>query len=259
VLSYSTWQNRFHGESNVLGQKFLLDRKPYVVIGVMPRNFEFPLNPGHLNRSELWVPFSFTEQELSAPAAANWSYSMVGRLKPDVTPSQAVSDAGRVAQETVRNYPAFMAGFTIRPVVRPLNEETVEQARPLVRALFYAVLVVLLIACANLAGLLLVRAIRRRREIAVRLALGASSSTLLWQAILESMVLSVAGGIVGLTLATIALRVGVRMLPETLPRVNEIGLDWQVVCFALGLAVLTGVICGLAPAFAAIRTSVNDA
>jgi putative ABC transport system permease protein len=259
VLSYSTWQNRFHGESNVLGQKFLLDRKPYVVVGVMPRNFEFPLNPGHLNRSELWVPFSFTEQELSAPAAANWSYSMVGRLKPDVTPSQAVSDAGRVAQETVRNYPAFMAGFTIRPVVRPLNEETIEQARPLVRALFYAVMVVLLIACANLAGLLLVRAIRRRREIAVRLALGASSSTLLWQAILESLVLSVAGGIVGLTLATIALRVGVRMLPETLPRVNEIGLDWQVVCFALGLAVLTGVICGLAPAFAAIRTSVNDA
>ena len=259
VLSYSTWQNRFHGESNILGQKFLLDRKPYVVVGVMPRNFEFPLNPGHLNRSELWVPFSFTEQELSAPAAANWSYSMVGRLKPDVTPSQAVSDAGRVAQETVRNYPAFMAGFTIRPVVRPLNEETIEQARPLVRALFYAVMVVLLIACANLAGLLLVRAIRRRREIAVRLALGASSSTLLWQAILESMVLSVAGGIVGLTLATIALRVGVRMLPETLPRVNEIGLDWQVVCFALGLAVLTGVICGLAPAFAAIRTSINDA
>jgi len=259
VLSYSTWQSRFQGDKNILGKKILLDRKPYVVIGVMPRNFEFPLNPGHLNRSELWVPISFTTQELSAASSANWSYQMVGRLKPDVSPAQAVDDAGRVARDTIRNYPAFMAtGFSMHPVVRPLSEETVEQARPLIRTLFLAVAVVLLIACANLAGLLLVRAIRRRREIAVRLALGASSATLLWQAMLESLVLSVSGGLVGLVLAAVALRVGVSLLPETLPRVNEIGLDWQVICFALGLAVLTGVICGLAPAFAAIRTSVND-
>jgi putative ABC transport system permease protein len=216
------------------------------------------LIPGHLNRSELWVPISFNAQELSQGSAANWSYGMVGRLKPDVTPAQAVGDAERVAKETIRNYPAFMAGFTMHPVVRPLNEETVEQARPLIRTLFLAVAVVLLIACANLAGLLLVRGIRRRREIAVRLALGASSTTLLWQAILESLVLSIAGGVVGLALAAIALRVGISMLPETLPRINEIGLDWVVVCFALSLAVVTGIICGLAPAFAAIRTSVND-
>jgi putative ABC transport system permease protein len=259
VLSYSTWQSRFQGDKNILGKKILLDRKPYVVIGVMPRNFEFPLNPGHLNRSELWVPISFTPQELSVASSANWSYQMVGRLKPDVSTAQAVDDAGRVARDTIRNYPAFMAtGFSMHPVVRPLSEETVEQARPLIRTLFLAVAVVLLIACANLAGLLLVRAIRRRREIAVRLALGASSATLLWQAMLESLVLSVSGGLVGLVLAAVALRVGVSLLPETLPRVNEIGLDWQVVCFALGLAVLTGVICGLAPAFASIRTSVND-
>jgi putative ABC transport system permease protein len=258
VLSYDTWQSRFHGDQNILGKKILLDRKPYVVIGVMPRNFEFPLNPGHLNRSELWVPISFQGGELTPTAGANWSYTMVGRLKPGVTPEQAVSDAGRVAQDTMRNYPAFMAGFHIRPVVRPLSEETIEQARPLVRTLFLAVTVVLLIACANLAGLLLVRAIRRKREIAVRLALGASSTTLLWQAILESLVLSVSGGLIGLILAAIALHVGVKLLPETLPRVDEIGLDWPVVGFALGLAVLTGIICGLAPAFAAIRTSVND-
>jgi len=258
VLSYSTWQSRFHGDTQILGKKILLDRKPYLVIGVMPRDFEFPLVPGHLNRSELWVPFSFTADELSTTASANWSYQMVGRLKPGVTPEQAVSDAGRVAAETVRNYPAFMAGFSIRPVVRPLHEETVEQARPLVRTLFLAVFVVLLIACANLAGLLLVRAIRRRREVAVRLALGARAATLLRQAILESLVLSVAGGVVGLVLAAVALKVGLSQLPETLPRVNEISLDWQVMAFALGLAILTGAICGLAPAFAAIRTSVND-
>ena len=101
-------------------------------------------------------------------------------------------------------------------------------------------IVVLLIACANLAGLLLVRSIRRRREIAVRLALGARAATLLRQAIVESMVLSLAGGVIGLALAAVALRVGVSLLPETLPRVREIGLDWPVMLFALGLALLTG-------------------
>ncbi len=258
VLSYATWQSRFHGDRNIVGQKILLDRKPYIVIGVMPRNFEFPLVPGHLNRSELWVPMSFTEQELSQNSASNWSYQMVGRLKPGVTPAQAVMDAKTVAAETMRNYPAYMAGFTMHPVVRPLHEETIEQARPLVRTLFLAVVVVLLIACANLAGLLLVRAIRRRREVAVRMALGANASALLRQALLESLVLSITGGILGLILASIALRIGSSLLPETLPRVDEISVDWVVVAFSLGLALLTGAICGLAPAFAAIRTSVND-
>ena len=258
VLSYATWESRFHSDQGILGKKILLDRKPYLVIGVMPRGFEFPLVPGHLNRSELWVPMSFRADELTSTAAANWSYNMVGRLKPDVTPAQAVSDSTRVANETIRNYPAFMAGFSMHPVVRPLREETIEDARPLLRTLFLAVAVVLLIACANLAGLLLVRAIRRRREVAIRLALGASSATLLRQAILESLVLSVTGGILGLVLAGIALRLGMRFLPETLPRVAEIGLDWSVAGFALALAVVTGLLCGLAPAFAAIRTNTND-
>ena len=258
VVSYSLWQNRLHGDPHVLGSKLLLDRKPYVVIGVMPRNFEFPLVPGHLNSSELWVPMSFTPNETSSGGEANWSFSMVGRLKPGITRAQAESDAERVAQETMRNYPPFMASLHIRAVVRSLHEETVEQARLLVRTLFLAIVVVLLIACANLAGLLLVRAIRRRREVAVRLALGASAGVLLRQAILESLVLSVSGGLLGLILAATALRVGVSWLPETLPRIKEIGLDWQVISFAIILAVFTGLVCGLAPAFAALRTSVNE-
>ena len=183
---------------------------------------------------------------------------MVGRLKPGVTVAQAQSDAQRVARETMRSYPAFMRSLRIHAVVTPLREDTVEQARPLVRTLLFAVIVVLLIVCANMAGLLLVRSLRRRREIAVRLALGARAATLLQQAIVESLVLSLAGGGIGLALAAIALRVGVSLLPETLPRVREIGLDWPVMLFALGLAVLTGLLCGLAPAFAAIRTSVNE-
>src|SRR5262249_35591336 len=97
LLSYSLWKGRLHGDAGVLGSKILLDRKPYVVIGVMPRNFEFPLVPGHLNRSELWVPMSFTDQETGGTGAAGWNFSMVGRLKPGITPAQAEGDAGRVA------------------------------------------------------------------------------------------------------------------------------------------------------------------
>ncbi len=258
VLSYPTWQSRFHGDPDILGKKILLDRKPYVVIGVMPAGFEFPLSPGHLNQSKLWIPMSFEPEELTT-GGSSWQYEMTGRLKRGVSIEQAENDAERVAEETMRNYPAFMSSIHITATVGPQRETTVSDARALVRTLFLAVFVVLLIACANLAGLLLVRAIRRQREMAVRLALGASATTLLRQTVLESLVLSVTGGIVGLGLAAAALKVGLRLLPETIPRVNEIGLDWMVVGFALLLAVSTGVICGLAPAFAAIRTSVSDA
>jgi predicted permease len=258
VLSYGMWRTRFHGDMKILGSKVLLDRKPYTVTGVMPRNFEFPLEPGHVSQSELWVPLSLKPEEFTAGSAASWTFRMVGRLKPGIAAEQARSDAERVARETMRSYPAFMHSLRIHSVVKPLREDTVEQARPLVRALLFAVIVVLLIACANLAGLLLVRSIRRRREIAVRLALGARTATLLRHAIVESMVLSIAGGGIGLALAAFALRIGVSLLPATLPRVREIGLDWPVMLFALGLAVLTGLLCGLAPAFAAIRTNVSE-
>src|SRR5690348_8214623 len=117
------------------GARFYSIRKPYIVIGVMPRDFEFPLVPGHLNSSELWVPMSFNQQELTT-GAASWNFNMVGRLKAGVTPAQAESDAERVARETMRNYPAFMSSMHIRAVVRSLHEETVEQARQLVRTLF---------------------------------------------------------------------------------------------------------------------------
>src|SRR6185437_15320146 len=259
LLSYATWKKRFDGDAGIVGKKILLDRKPYIVIGVMPRNFKFPLNPGRLNHSELWVPFSASPQELSSTAAANWSYQMVGRLKPGVSPEQAVQDATRVAGETMRNYPAYMAGMKIRPVVNSLKSETVREAKPLIRTLFLAVFVVLLIACANLAGLLLVRAIRRRKEIALRIALGAQSAVLLRQAVLESLVLSISGGVVGLLLAWIALRVGASALPESLPRIADIHMNWVVAGFALLLGLLTGLICGIAPGFAAMHTGVNEA
>jgi putative ABC transport system permease protein len=258
VLSYHMWQSRFHGDPGIIGNKILLDRKPYVVIGVMPRNFEFPLVAGRLNRSELWAPMSFTPDELSPTSAANWGYNMVGRLKPGVTVEQATQDAGRVAQEVMRGFPPEFKQIHITAHVKSLKESAVDAGKPLVHILTYAVLVVLLIACLNVAGLLLVRAIRRRRELAVRLALGASPRALIGNSLMEGILLSGAGGMLGLLLAAIALKITVPLLPESMPRIDGIHLDASVVLFALVLALLTGALCGLAPAFAAIRTRVNE-
>jgi predicted permease len=259
VLSYSTWQSRFHGDKNVIGSKILLNRKPYEVIGVMPRNFEFPLVAGRLNQTELWLPMSFTSDELSPGMSnGNWSFQMVGRLKPGVTAAQAQQDADRVAQEVMRNFPPALKTIHIHAVVDSLKESAVAAGRPLVRILTLAVLVVLLIASLNVAGLLLVRAIRRRREFAVRLALGASPRALVSNSLIEGVLLSGSGGLLGLLLAAATLRVAVPLLPESMPRVDGIHLDLGVIFFALCLALLTGALCGMAPAFAALRTRVNE-
>jgi predicted permease len=257
VLSYQTWRSRFRGDPQVLGRTIQLDRKPYEIIGVMPREFEFPLVPGQLNRSELWVPMSLTPADISN--AGSWNFRMVARLKPGVTAPQAQQDMELVSQDIMRHFPAGMASLKIHANVQPLDGYTVASARPLIRTLFLAVAVVLFIACANLAGLLLVRVIRRRREISVRLALGASARAVLMQNLIETLVLSVSGGILGLGVAWLALRIGIHALPETLPRINSIALDGKVVGFALLLAIVTGLACGLLPALAASRTQVNDA
>lgn len=259
VLSYATWKTRFGGSPAVLGRKILLNREPYVVIGVMPRNFEFPIAAGIISRCELWVPMSFTAEDLDPQNGANWSWAMIGRLKPGVTVAEAQSDAERVAQEIMRHRPAAIASFQIHAMVHPLGEVTVEQARPRLRLLFLAVAIVLLIACANLAGLLLVRAIQHQREIAVRLAVGAPAGALLRQTLIESVTLSLSGGVLGIGLAALAVRLGRTWVPTSLPRIDDIRLNWTVVTFGLVLALLTGLLCGLAPAFAALRTNVNAA
>lgn len=257
VLSYQTWRSRFNGDPQVLGRTIQLDRKPYEIVGVMPRDFEFPLLPGQLNRSELWVPMSLTQDEIET--AGSWNFRMVGRLKPGMTAAQAQQDMQLVTQDIMRHFPPGMSSLKIHANVQALDQHTVADARPLIRTLFLAVAVVLFIACANLAGLLLVRVIRRRREISVRLALGASGRAVLTQNLIETLVLSVSGGVLGLAFAWLALRVGVHALPETLPRVNSIGLDGKVMGFAMLLAIFTGLFCGLIPALAASRTQVNEA
>ena len=253
VLSYVAWKSRFNANPEVIGTKIDLDREPYTIIGVMPRNFEFPIDAGCV----LWVPVSFSAGELSPEQETNWDFLMVGRLKLGVTIAQAQDDGRRVAAQIMRTYPPNLSTIRIRPVVYPLHEITVEQARPLLHMLFLAVIVVLLIACVNLAGLLLVRANRRQRETAVRRALGAPGRTLLCQAILESLVISVTGGILGIGLASLALVVGADFLPANLPLTSQIALNWEVAGFALLLALLTGVLCGLVPGLADLRISVS--
>ncbi len=247
VLSYQTWRNRFNGDPQILQRKILLDRKPYQVIGVMPRDFEFPLSPGQISRCELWVPMHFTQAEL-IQGAGNWGYSLIGRLKPGINPAQAEQDALPAAQEIMRSFPPALSSRRVHPAVRRLNEMTIAYARSFIHTLFIAVLVVLFIAAANLAGFLLVRMMNRRRELSVRLAMGASRFAIIRQPVLEALMLSLVGGLLGVAFAAFALQLGVSFLPETLPRINSIRLDGSVLALALGIALLTGLFCGLTPA-----------
>jgi predicted permease len=254
VISYPLWLNRYHRDPQVIGNSIVLDRKPYTIVGVMPRDFEFPPQNGRLDQPQVWVPMSLSPDELSADHAGFWGYHIVARLKDGVTFEQAAGDADRVAQQIMREFPPSMSALRIRGEVTPLLDYAVANVRPLLRDLLLATLVVLLVACANVAGLLLVRAIRRRREYAVRLALGASSSVIIREAILEGLLLSVAGGLLGLAAAAAAIRAALHVLPDSMPRINSVSIDATVASFAVALALLSGILCSLAPAFAALRT-----
>jgi putative ABC transport system permease protein len=258
VISYALWMNRYHRDRQILGSSIVLDRKPYAIIGVMPRSFEFPLVNGHLNQAQLWVPMSLTPDELSDEQAGFWGFHMVARLRDGVTLAQAAQDTDRVSRQIMRGFPASMSAIHIQGNIRPLREYAVGDIRPLLRTLFVAVAIVLLIACVNVAGLLLVRAIRRRREYAIRLALGASSSAMIRECVFEGVLLSLAGGLLGLAFAATAIRTALHLLPESMPRIDSISMDAAVAGFALLLAVLTGGLCSLAPAFAALRTNLTE-
>ncbi len=258
VISYALWLNRYQRDPRVLGSSIDLDRRPYTIIGVMPRSFEFPLQDGQLDQVQLWVPMGLTPDELSETNAGFWGFQMVARLKDGVTLQQAAQDADRVARQIMRGFPASMSAIHIQGDVGSLMEYAVADVRPLLRTLFFAVSIVLLIACVNVAGLLLVRAIRRRREYAVRLALGARASAIIRESMCEGILLSVAGGVVGLAFAAAAIQTALHLLPESMPRVDSITIDGIVVGFALLLALATGVLCSLAPAFAALRTNLTE-
>jgi len=258
VICYGLWLNRYNRDPHVLGSSIVLDRKVYSIIGVMPPSFEFPLQAGRLDQAQLWVPMSLTPDELSDDHAGFWGYHMVARLQDGVTLPQAANDADRIARQIMRDFPVRLSAVHIRGDVTPLREYTVADVRPLLRTLFFAVAVVLLLICVNVAGLLLVRALRRHREYAVRLALGARSGAIVRVSVFEGLLLSMAGGLLGLALAAIAIRTVLRFLPDSMPRIDSISMDASVAAFALLLALASGILCSLAPAFAALRTNLTQ-
>ncbi|HEX3985055.1 MAG TPA: ABC transporter permease, partial [Acidobacteriaceae bacterium] len=181
VISYALWQERFQADTGVVGKIVDLDRRPYTVIGVMPRSFEFPIEAGRLNHRDLWIPMSFTPDERQ-DETDNFMYGAVARLKPGVTLAQARADVHRMIASIEAQIPQKF-GIHLTSDVRSLQEETVSAARPLLRILMGATVLILCIACVNLANLLLVRGAGRRREFGVRLALGAGRRAMLRQSL----------------------------------------------------------------------------
>jgi putative ABC transport system permease protein len=251
VISYAMWKDRFGGSPDVLGRTIDLDLTPYTIVGVMPRGFETPSGLGWLQTQDLWVPLSLTPTEEKSEGD-NFDYGAVARLKPGVTMAQAQQDSERVLKVIQAKIP--YAHLSV--MLRGLKEQAVSSARPLLRSLLGAVVLILLIACANLANLLLVRGAGRRREFGVRMALGAARKTMLRQLLIESLLLSAMGGALGLSLAALLVEQAPRFLPDSLPRITEIAIHWPVALLAVGLIGATGLLCGLAPALASAKADV---
>jgi predicted permease len=255
VISFALWQERFQGDLGILGKTIDLDRRPYAIIGVMPRDFEFPLDAGRLSHRDLWVPMSLTTVEKNSEGE-NYDYGLLARLKPGVSMAQAQSDVDRVIATIQPGYAAIGGGLHLSASFMTLKDETVRKARPLLNMLIGAVALILVIACVNLANLLLVRGAARRREFGIRLALGAARRIVLRQLLTESLLLSVLGGAAGLALAVVLVRAAVVGLPESLPRLHEIAIRWPMFAAAFGLAITTGLLCGIVPALAGMRADV---
>ncbi|MGA8290718.1 MAG: ABC transporter permease [Acidobacteriaceae bacterium] len=257
VLSYALWKDRFQSDPNILGKTIDLDKRPYSVIGVMPRNFEFPLDAGRFSGRDLWVPMSFSPAEKNKEGE-DFDYGAVARLKPGVSMALAQSDVDRIIAGIQASYPAKYR-VQLHGYFRTLKEELVHNARPLFRILLAAVGLVLLIACVNLANLLLVRAATRKQEFGMRMALGAARIAMLRQLLTESLVLSTLGGLTGVAIAIGLVRGAAVYMPDSLPRLNEIAIRWPVFAVALVLIALTGIACGVAPALAGMKTDLLDA
>ena len=257
VLSYSLWRERFQRDPGVLGRTIDLDRRPYTIIGVMPPDFEFPLDAGRLSHRDLWVPMSFTPVEKNSEGE-NYDYGLVARLRPGLSTAQAQTDVDRVIAGIEPGY-AAKAGLHVQGYFRTLKEETVHNARPLLNVLLGAVGLIMLIACVNIANLLLVRAASRRHEFGVRLALGAARRIVLRQLLTESLLLSAIGGALGVALAVLLVHAAAARLPDSLPRLGEIAVRWPLFAAASGFAGVTGLLCGITPALAGMRTDVIDA
>jgi putative ABC transport system permease protein len=254
LIGYGLWQRRYGGDPGVIGQVMTLDNKPYTIIGVLPDWLKHPGLPIPATGAEIWIPF------VPLPNEQNRSFAnirLVARMKPGVTLSQAEADMQVVAEGLEQQYPND--NTNLRVEMKSLHEELTGRVRLALFILLGAVAVVLLIACVNVANLLLARAAWRKKETAIRSALGASRWRLIRQSLTECLLLSLAGGLAGLLLAYAGVNWLTKMNPGNLPRTDGIGVNWQVLLFTLGVSVLTGVVFGLVPALQSSRFNLTEA
>jgi putative ABC transport system permease protein len=260
VISYSFWRRRFGADPGVLGRGIKLDQKSYTVVGVMPGSFQFPV-PGtpFTERAELWVPLAFTAHDLQA-RAESLDVMAVGRLKDGVTLQQAQDDVKRIATEFQRENPNVYNGkIYLITSLRPLASDVVGKVRPMLLVLMAAVGFVLLIACANIANLLLARSTARARETAIRSAIGASGSRLVRQFLTESVLLSGGGGVLGLLAAYWIVRLIAAVGPSQVPRLSELSIHPTALIFTLSVSLITGLLFGIAPAVRLASLNLNSA
>ena len=255
ILSHELWMRRFGGDPAAVGRKVLMDGEAYTVVRVMPAGFDprasSELNPGV--RADVWVPLEL----VAKTAGSGENIPVVARLRPGVTPVQLQSQMDLVTQDFRVRYPEDVTKETVLSF-RPYQAMIGADMRPFLLVLLGAIGFVLLIACANVANLLLAKSGSRGREIAVRLAVGASRSQLLRQLVTESILLALAGGALGLALASAGMGSLLAMAPSTLPRLSDIRLDARIFAFTFAVSLLTGVLFGLAPAIYATRTNLIE-
>ena len=249
VLSYGLWQRRFGGDPAIAGKSISLGNEPYTVVGVIGKNFVGDV------QADLWLPFQFEP----ASTDLNVAYFVTGLLQPSVTVAEANAALAAATPEYLHEYPkAWNPHFR----VGPLFDSIIGDARNSLLIMLGAVALVLLIACANVANLLLVRATVRKREFAIRSALGAGRARIVRQLLTESLLLSITGGVLGIALGFVGMRALLAISPAGLPRIGEngsaISIDWRVLCFTVGVSLLTGIVFGLFPAFSASRSDVNS-